>query len=282
MIKVKNLGYTFMEATPFAKTALGNVSFDVAPGELVGVVGGSGAGKSTLLKLVGGLLPVEHGSVCLGELKLTAKKQPASLVAATVATVFQNPEQQFFAETIGEELAFGPRNLGKSQREITAAIDALLPSLGFQGLELGDSPFRLSGGEMRRLALASILVMDTPVVLLDEPTAGLDPAGKRAVGEIIRGLKEKGKTLLWVGHDLKELAALCDRFLVLAQGELVADDRPQLVMDDDELCQRAGLRAKDVDVLTILREKYDLRTGDEPYEKLAWFFNGGQGGQTHE
>ena len=278
MIKVKNLGYTFMEGTPFAKTALRDVSFGVGPGELVGVVGGSGAGKSTLLKLIGGLLPLEHGSVCLGELKLTAKKQPASLVAATVATVFQNPEHQFFAETIGEELAFGPRNLGKSQREIAAAIEALLPSLGFQGLNLSDSPFRLSGGEMRRLALASILIMDTPVVLLDEPTAGLDPAGKRAVGEIIRGLREKRKTTVWVGHDLKEMAALCDRFLVLARGELVADDSPQLVMGDEDLCQRAGLRAKDVDAFAMLREKYGIGANDASYEKLAWFFNGGQGG----
>jgi energy-coupling factor transport system ATP-binding protein len=190
---------------------------------------------------------------------------------------FQNPEHQLFADTVKEELLFGVHNLSKGAEETDTALEEVLDLTGLDASYLSRSPFQLSGGEKRRVALASIFLMDTPVILLDEPTAGLDPVGKRQIAAMVKSLQKKGKTIIWVGHDLPEMATLADRLLVMADGKIIFDGAPEKAVKDGDLREKAGLNFESFDLLTVLRENYGILSDSDAYLKLKRFYAGEEG-----
>jgi energy-coupling factor transport system ATP-binding protein len=222
-ICASGLGYVYMRGTPLAHRALTGVSFSIEAGASLGVLGPTGCGKSTLIQHFNALLrPTEGELHVLGH--DTRQVALGRAIRQQVGLVFQFPEAQIFEETVHAELAFGPRNMGLAEADVTPRVEraCALMGLDFEAMR-GRSPFALSGGEKRRVAIASVLAMDPPLLVLDEPTAGLDPAGRRECVLALQRLHREGKTLVLVSHELDVVAAVTTRVLVLDQGRLVWD-----------------------------------------------------------
>lgn len=262
-ITIDDLCFAYQEGTSYAQQALKHIHLTVADGEFIGVLGASGSGKSTLGQHINGVLKGQSGSVTVDGLRTDDKKVEPSSLVRHVGLVFQYPEHQLFAETVEEELSFGCENLGFSKERTAKLIREYLTQVGLDESYLPRSPFRLSGGEKRRLALASILAMDAPTLVLDEPTVGLDSRGRRQIGDVITKLnREKGKTILWIGHNLREIAALANRLVVLYHGEIVMDGSVKDVFGRHEELSSYGLHLPDTfEVGRLLREKWEQEGG---------------------
>jgi len=222
-------------AYPDGHEALHDVSFEATHGECVGIIGANGAGKSTLLMLLMGLLHPGAGTVRIGEVELTRKTLPD--IRKRVGMVFQNPDDQLFMPTVGEDAAFGPRNAGLSESEVQEKVTAALSRVGI--LHLRDrAPFKLSGGEKHAAAIASVLAMDPDILVLDEPTAGLDPRARRRVMGLLESFSH---TRLITGHDLDMILALCPRVVILREGRVAADGPSSTLLADSELMEACGL-----------------------------------------
>lgn len=221
---------------PNSPWALRDVSLTVRRGEFLGLAGHTGSGKSTLVQHLNGLIRPQEGSVCALGLDLSNKKDAAA-VKAKVGVVFQYPERQLFAETVAQDVAFGPRNLGLSQDEVTRRVASSLARVGLDLAAIGDkSPFELSGGQQRRVAFAGVLAMEPEVLVLDEPMAGLDPAARRDFLELIGRLHDEGLTVVMVSHSMDDLANCCDRIVVMNEGAVFAEGVPaQVFAHADEL-----------------------------------------------
>jgi len=207
LIKLSNATLTYMPKTPFETKALDNVSFNLKEGETVGIVGPAGSGKSTLGQVLSGLLSPDEGSLEINR---------------RVTFLFQKPEKQMFESDIFSEVAFGPRNLGFSEEQVEALVMRALTTVGLEFERYKDrSPFNLSGGEMRRVAIASVLALDSAAFIMDEPTAGLDPHGKRLVIDFLKGLKDQGKSLVLISHDTGQVQEVCERLVKLNKGRIV-------------------------------------------------------------
>lgn len=275
LIQVRALSHTYAAGTPLARPALHEVSLEIAPGERVGLVGRTGAGKSTLAQLVAGLLTPTAGQVLLDGVP-AHERSAARAVRSRVALAFQYPEHQFFEQTVAREIAFGPRNLGLSKDEIGARVRWALEMVGLDRTMESRSPFTLSGGEMRRVALASILALRPEVLILDEPTAGLDPRGRRELLARVRTWQEEtGATLIVISHDLEELAHVVERVIVLYEGRIVADGSGRQVLSDGAALAAAGLdMPQPVALLRALRASgWNVRTdrllAEEAVEEIA-------------
>ncbi len=263
LIRVEALSHTYAPGTPLARPALHEVSLKIAPGERVGLVGRTGAGKSTLVQLIAGLLTPTAGRVLLDGIPAHERSAAARAARLRVALAFQYPEHQFFEQTVAREIAFGPRNLGLGSEEIGARIRWALEMVGLDTAMENRSPFTLSGGEMRRVALASILALRPEVLILDEPTAGLDPRGRRELLARVRAWQEEtGATLILISHDLGELARVVERAIVLDRGRVAADGPARQVLSDAAALSAAGLDVpQPVALLHALRESgWDVRT----------------------
>jgi energy-coupling factor transport system ATP-binding protein len=263
LIQVENLSHTYSPDTPLARAALHDVSLEIAPGERVGLVGRAGAGKSTLVQLVAGLLTPTAGQVLLDGTPAHERSAAAHAARLRVALAFQYPEHQFFEQTVAREIAFGPRNLGLGNEQIGARVRWALEMVGLDGMMESRSPFTLSSGEMRRVALASILALRPEVLILDEPTAGLDPRGRRELLTRVRAWQEKaGAILIVVSHDLEELARVVERAIVLDRGRVAADGPAREVLSDAPALIAAGLDVpQPVALLRALRESgWNVRT----------------------
>ena len=237
MISVKNISYTYMKGTPFEKTALENISFDVAAGEVLAIAGHTGSGKSTLIQIIAGLIDLMDGSVTIDNLPVNDKK-----IRRLVGIVFQYPEHQLFEETVESDIAFGPKNFGLSDAEISARVKEAMRQVGLDAALKKVSPFELSGGQRRRVAIAGILALKPKYLILDEPTAGLDPLTKEnLLKEIFGEIKKSGVTIILVSHNMEDIARFANRVVVLAQGKILFVGSPRELFAQEKILARAGL-----------------------------------------
>lgn len=227
-IDLQSISYTYMRGTPFEKKALDDVSLSVAKGEIVAVIGHTGSGKSTLVQHLNGLLKPDAGRVAVDGVNLSGKNAAAKKARQLVGMVFQYPEHQIFAETVYEDIAFGPRNRGFQEAEVDKQVKE---AMAFVGLDFATfaqrSPFQLSGGQMRRVAIAGVVAMDPDYLVLDEPSAGLDPRSRNAVFKEIMALHQsRNIAIVLVTHSMEEAAKYAQRLLVINKGQVLFDGRP--------------------------------------------------------
>ncbi len=245
-IEVKNLSHIYMEGSPLQSIAIKDVSFTAGEGELIGLIGHTGSGKSTLIQHLNGLLKPTGGTVIVDGLDLTHKDTKLREVRKRVGLVFQYPEYQLFEETVEKDIAFGPRNLGLSEEEIASRVKEAARHTGLTDEMLQKSPFELSGGQKRRCAIAGVIAMQPEVLILDEPTAGLDPHGRDEMLNLLTALhQEKGNTMIMVSHSMTDVARLCSRILVMNHGQLAMDGTPDEVFRRGEELTAMGLGLPD-------------------------------------
>lgn len=239
MIKIENLTYKYSVGTPFEKVAVDHVNLDIEGGEIVGVIGHTGSGKSTLIQHLNGLLQPTEGRVLINGNDIWADKSKLRQVRFDVGLVFQYPEYQLFEETVYKDIAFGPRNMGLSEEEIKKRV---LQAAEFSGLRpelLEKSPFDLSGGQKRRVAIAGVIAMEPKVLILDEPTAGLDPQGVSEILRLLLSLRDHlGMTILLSTHDMDLVPLYCDYAYVLRSGRVTDQGSPE-----ELVCRPESLRA---------------------------------------
>jgi len=223
IIEVKHLTHVYMRGTPFEAVALSDVSFEISAGEFVGLIGHTGSGKSTLIQHLNGLLKPDAGDVIVDGLNLADKNTNIKEIRRKVGLVFQYPEYQLFEETIFKDIAFGPMNMGVSEEDLPDIVRDAMLMVGLDYEKLKDrSPFELSGGQRRRVALAGGLAMRPSVLILDEPTAGLDPVGREALLDMLKTLqRENGITIIMVSHSMEDVARLAERIMVMNKGKLL-------------------------------------------------------------
>ena len=275
-IQVEHLTHTYMTDSPFAATALEDVSLTIEDGELIGLLGHTGSGKTTLVQHLNGLLKPTSGKVVVDGLDITEKDVSLLEVRRRVGLVFQYPEYQLFEETVARDVAFGPKNLGLSEQEVDERVRYALQEVGLVYDEIAErSPFELSGGQMRRVAIAGVLAMRPGTLILDEPTAGLDPAGRRSILGMIRELHAAGGlTVVMVSHNMDDISSLATRLVVMSRGRMVLTGTPREVFQHRELLSSIGLGIPQAAELTqqLIAEGYplpaDLYTPAEVAEAL--------------
>ena len=242
ILQIKNLTHTYGIGTPFQRSAVEDMSFDVYKGEFLGIIGHTGSGKSTLIQHLNGLLKPTSGQVLLNGKDIWAEPKKIRNVRFQVGLVFQYPEYQLFEETVYKDIAFGPMNMGKTGEELDRCVREAARMIGIRDDQMEKSPFELSGGQKRRVALAGVLAMEPDVLILDEPTAGLDPAGRDNLMENIRHYHQnKGKTIILVSHSMDEIAQNVDRILVLKNAHVLMSGVPAEVFSRAEELISAGL-----------------------------------------
>lgn len=242
-IVVEHLTHIYMPGTPFEKKALSDVSFEIASGEFIGLIGHTGSGKSTLIQHLNGLLKPTSGAVIIDGQNLADKSTDIKSIRRKVGLMFQYPEHQLFEETIYKDIAFGPINMGVPEQQVPERVRRAMESVGLDYDELKDrSPFELSGGQRRRVALAGVLAIEPQILILDEPTAGLDPIGREALLKQLQRLqREKGLTIIMVSHSMEDVSRLSDRIMVMNEGRLVIMGRPEEVFAQGEMLKSIGL-----------------------------------------
>lgn len=242
-ITVENLTYTYSKGMPNDTRALEDVSFQLKTGEFAAVIGHTGSGKSTLMQQLNGLLRPDSGKITVGEVCITDPSTKMTEVRRKVGLVFQYPEYQLFEETVAKDVAFGPKQVGMTGEELDRVVEESIRLTGLDYEEVKErSPFELSGGQKRRVAIAGVLAMKPEILILDEPTAGLDPSAHRDVLELIRRIHRKERmTILLVSHNMGDIAELADRVLVMNRGKLVMNGTPAEVFSRGEPLWEMGL-----------------------------------------
>ncbi len=236
MIDVKNISYTYMKNTPFEKNALREISFSVGEGDFLAIAGHTGSGKSTLIQIIAGLIDLEIGAVEIDGENIREKNAKRK-----IGIVFQYPEHQLFEETVERDIAFGPRNFGLGESEIAARVEEAMKLVGLDAALKEVSPFELSGGQKRRVAIAGILALKPKYLIFDEPTAGLDPKARRKLLSEIKKLHRAGATIIFVSHSMEDIANLASRVIVLAQGRILFNGAPRKLFSQTEILDAAGL-----------------------------------------
>ncbi len=250
IIETKDLTHIYSAGTPFEQCALRNVSFRAERGEFLGIIGHTGSGKSTLMQHLNGLLAPTSGQVLFDGQDVFGSKAFTREVRFRVGLVFQYPEYQLFEETVRRDIAFGPRNMGLNEAEIDARVLRAAELVGLPKELLDKSPFELSGGQRRRAAIAGVIAMEPEVLILDEPTAGLDPSGSAAILENIRNYRDAtGATIIMVTHSMEDVAELADRLVVLDHGTVAMEGTPHEVFSRADELTKIGL---DVPMVTAL------------------------------
>lgn len=257
-IKIENLSHIYMPKTPFEKIALNNLNCEIKDGEFIALIGHTGSGKSTFIQHLNGLLRPTSGKIIVDGVDISDKKVKLSDIRKKVGLVFQYPEYQLFEESIEKDIEYGPRNLGISEEEISERVRKSMAMVGLDYETYKDkSPFDLSGGQKRRVAIAGVIAMEPKTLILDEPTAGLDPKGREDILAQIRILhKEYGMTIIMVSHSMEDVAKIADRVIVMNGGEIVLDGEIAEVFKEVEILENIGLAVPQVTYLVKeLRKK---------------------------
>ena len=232
-VVVKNLTHVYALGTPFEKKALDNISFTIEDGEFVGLIGHTGSGKSTLIQHINALMLPTEGKVIVNGID-TMEPKSGLEIRKSVGLVFQYPEYQLFEETIKKDVAYGPRNLGLKEDEIERRAVHALKMVGIDEELFDHSPFDLSGGQKRRVAIAGVLAMQPKILILDEPSAGLDPQGRKDMRRLIQSIKNEGATVIMVSHSMDDVSQMCDRIIVMNEGKIALDAAPAEVFKHSE------------------------------------------------
>lgn len=259
ILEVKNLTYIYSAGTPFEHKALDDISFSVERGEFIGIIGHTGSGKSTLMQQLNGLLKPTSGTVLLDGQDIWSDKKLTRQARFRVGLVFQYPEYQLFEETVYKDIAFGPKNMGLSAEEVDRRVREAAGFVGLTEQQLEVSPFDLSGGQKRRVAIAGVIAMEPEVLILDEPTAGLDPVGRSEIlGNIQAYRKAKNATIMMVSHSMEDVARLTDRLLVMNGSKLAMDAPPAQVFTHAEELTQMGLNIPQVTQVFLELKKLGL------------------------
>ncbi len=270
-VEVKNLSHTYMAGTPFESRALDDISFSIADGEFIGVIGHTGSGKSTLITHLNALIRPETGAVIINGINTADEKADLAAVRKNVGLVFQYPEYQLFEETIAKDIAFGPKNLGLDENEISERVKEAMSLVGLDEKLSESSPFELSGGQKRRVAIAGVIAMRPDIIVLDEPAAGLDPAGRNEMLALVKNLHNSGRTVIMVSHSMEDVGRMCDRLIVMNHGKIAYNDVPWKVFSHPDELQAMGLDVpQSVRLAIALREKgFDIPEDITSVEPLA-------------
>lgn len=281
VLELSDVFYTYDKGTPMAHEALVNINLKIEKGSMTGIIGHTGCGKSTMLRMFNGLLKPDSGRILLGGEDIWAKPKVIGKVRFRVGLVMQYPEYQLFDETVRSDIAYGPRNMGLSEEEIAHRVEEAASFAGVSADMLDRSPFELSGGQKRRVAIAGIMAMKPEVLVLDEPAAGLDPKGRE---DIFTGLdryrRECGATVIIVSHSMEDMARYCDRLVVMNDGEIYLEGPQKEVFGDADKLMKIGLGVPEVTKLvSILREggiplSKDIYTVDDAKAALLSLFGG--------
>lgn len=258
MIDVQDLSHIYMQGTPLEHRALDQVNLQVAEGECMAIIGHTGSGKSTLIQHFNGLLRPQSGTVVVAGLDVSQPKLDIRTLRRQVGLVFQNPEDQLFEKLVGDDVAYGPFKMGQPLEEVRRRVQWAMELVGLSFQEMKDRPtFALSGGQKRKVALAGVLALQPKVLVLDEPTAGLDPLSRKELLDRIRHLNRQEKlTVIFVSHNMEEVAQLADRVYVMANGKAVCDGTPRQIFGNQELLRQHHIGTPEsVDILYRLREE---------------------------
>lgn len=276
IIEIEKLSYVYNPESPFETKALDNINLDIEKGDFIGLIGHTGSGKSTLVQHLNGLIRPTKGKIIIDGLDITAKETKLRNVRQEVGLVFQYPEYQLFEETVYKDIAFGPRNLGLDEEEIDNRVKKAMELVGLDFENMKDrSPFELSGGQKRRVAIAGVVAMEPKVLILDEPTAGLDPKGRDEIlGEIQNLYKKEGITIILVSHSMEDIAKLVNKIVVMNSGRIAMEGTPREVFKNGKELEKLGLGIPQVtdfmrkfkskgnpvsdDILTIEEAKVEL------------------------
>ena len=264
-IKIENLNHVYMPKTPFEKIALNDINCEIKDGEFIALIGHTGSGKSTFIQHLNGLLSPTSGNIIVDGVNIADKKVKLSDIRKKVGLVFQYPEYQLFEETIEKDIEYGPRNLGISEEEISKRVKKSMEMVGLDYETYKDkSPFDLSGGQKRRVAIAGVIAMEPKVLILDEPTAGLDPKGREDILAQIKILhKEYGMTIIMVSHSMEDVAKIADRVIVMNSGEIVLDGEIAEVFKEVEVLEKIGLAVPQVTYLIRELRKKGFNISEE-------------------
>ena len=267
MIKAENVNYIYQQGMPFERQALYDVNIEIEDGSLVALIGHTGSGKSTLIQHFNALVKPTSGKIIINGIDVTAPKADLRLVRKTVGLVFQYPEHQLFEETVYKDIAFGPKNMGFSDEKIDKRVRESAALVGLKEKHLTRSPFDLSGGQKRRVAIAGVLAMNPKVLILDEPTAGLDPKGRDEILATIKKLHEENKEMIiiFVSHSMEDVAKTAERVIVMNDGHVEMQGTVAEVFAQAEHLQKIGLNVPQV---TLLTDKLRLAGYDLPRTQL--------------
>lgn len=283
-IKIDNLTHIYMPGTPFEKKALDNINININDGEFVALIGHTGSGKSTLIQHINGLLKPTSGKIIIDGFDMTLKTTKLSDIRKKVGLVFQYPEYQIFEETIEKDIAYGPINLKLTEDEVKIRVKRAMDIVGLDYEAFKDkSPFELSGGQKRRVAIAGVVAMEPKILILDEPTAGLDPKGRDDIlNQTLKLQKEYKMTIVLVSHSMEDVAKVADRILVMNKGKCILDGEPSDIFKEIDTLERVGLAVPQVTyLLRKLREKgfnisQDIFTVDEAKKEILRVLRGGE------
>lgn len=262
----KGVSFIYNKGVAYETTALDGVDLDVEKNCITGIIGATGSGKSTLVQMLNGLLKPASGQVFIDGVNIHDKKVKMRDIRFKVGLVMQYPEYQLFDETVAEDIAFGPKNMGIKGEELKQRV---LKAAGFSGLDeslLSKSPFDLSGGQKRRAALAGVMAMEPSLLVLDEPAAGLDPAGRRSIlGRIREYQRENGTSVVIVSHSMEDMARYCDRLVVMDHGRVAMNDRTEAVFSNHEKLRSVGLDVPEITKVSEELKKLGIDIGDDIY-----------------
>ncbi len=282
ILEVKNLTHTYDGNTPFMHDAVKNVNFSIEKGEIIGIIGHTGSGKSTLVQHLNGLLKPSEGEVLLDGKNIWDDPKKIRSIRSRVGLVFQYPEYQLFEDTVYKDIAFGPKNMGLSDDEIASRIAEICEIVGIKPDFFDKSPFDLSGGEKRRVAIAGVMAMQPEIIVFDEPVAGLDPKGRADVVKMISDYRDKyDATVLIISHNMEDMAIIADKLLVMNKGELALFDTTDNVFRQHDFLKSIGLNVPMVtQTMLALKEKGvnipdDIFTVDRAVDYLLTLLNGG-------